>query len=80
MASKSRHRWPSRRHRGYYSWRRIQGAGGVGRTTNMAKGVNAVGNVTVRNSEVSLSFPPLLEALRGAGRAIFLGADAHVRE
>jgi len=57
MASKSRHRWPSRRHRGDYSWRGIQGAGGVGRTTNMAKDVSVVRNATVRNSEVSFSFP-----------------------
>ena len=59
---KSRHRWPSRRHCGDYSWRGIQGAGSLGRTTNMVKGCRAVGKVTVWNSEVSLSFPPLLEA------------------
>ena len=80
MASKSRHRWPSRRHRGIFSWRRIQGAGGFGRTTNMAKGCRADRNVTVRNSEVSFSFPALLEVLLGNRRTICLGADAHMNE
>ena len=80
MDSLFRHRWPSRRHRGIFFRRRIQGAGGGGRTINMEKGVWAVNILTVPHSDVFISFPPLLETLRGAGRTIFLGADAHMNE
>lgn len=67
MGSISRHRWSSRRHHGDISWRGIQGARGIGRTTNMDEGCMAVGNVTVRTSGVSLSFPHHLRVTSGVG-------------
>lgn len=57
MASKSRHRWPSRRHRGDYSWRGIQGAGGFGRTIYIGEELDKDENVAISHSDVSISFP-----------------------